>query len=431
VKADPATRRYRERHIEANLPAAPPGTGRWQHVLVIPAYRESAEILRALRELARHVDRLLAIIVLNRPDSDPDREANQVLRSAARALPGVGGALYRLGDNSTVLLYDTESTRGPLPADRGVGLARKLGCDIAWQWVDQGAIASRWIHCTDADAILPPDYFQRTRGMGPGVAAATYPFIHTPGRDPACNRATALYELRLHHYVQGLNYAGSPYDYHSLGSCLAVTVDAYARVRGFPPRAAGEDFYLLNKLAKVGTIERLQGDCIELESRASHRVPFGTGPAVNRIRQSEASAAVFYHPLGFHALRTLLQVIATYYRRSDPDLAPILCASGLGPDLAAACGQTLVAMGLPSALDHCRRQSSSEKQFRRQFHQWFDAFRTLKFIHGLRDRCLPQQTLAALEGLEPYLWPDRTGADLLPELIRSRLGWTRRDPARW
>ena len=39
----------------------------------------------------------------------------------------------------------------------------------------------------------------------------------------------------------GLEFAASPYAWHSLGSCLAVTPEAYAAVRGFPKRAGGEE----------------------------------------------------------------------------------------------------------------------------------------------------------------------------------------------
>jgi hypothetical protein len=339
--------------------------------------------------------------------------------------------LYRLGGNSTLLLYDTEAVRGPLPTDKGVGLARKIGCDIAWLWINEGTIASRWIHCTDADARLPLDYFQRIPDPGSGMAAATYPFIHAPGGDPACNSATVQYELRLHHYVLGLEYAGSPYAYHSLGSCLAVTADAYAKVRGFPQRAAAEDFYLLNKLAKVGAIERLAGDCIELESRESHRVPFGTGPAVARIRRCDQPQAEFYHPRAFLALRALLQFVAAYSHDPGPSLRSGLEASGLSCELAALCEQSLAAMGWQPALDHCLRHSDGPTHFMRHFHQWFDAFRTLKFIHALQKLALPQQPLAALDGLEPHLWPTRAPETALADAIRSQWGWTRRDPARW
>ncbi len=123
--------------------------------------------------------------------------------------------------------------------------------------------------------------------------------------DESCNLATALYELRLHHYVRGLEYAGSPYAFHTLGSCLAVSFEGYAQVRGFPKRSGGEDFHLLNKLAKTGPVIRLAGDCIELASRHSQRAPFGTGAAVARISNAgmPLTLPLFYHPACFAALR--------------------------------------------------------------------------------------------------------------------------------
>jgi hypothetical protein len=426
-----AARRYRERHVEGNLPAPPTGSALWRHVVVIPAYSESGEVLLTLQELACQADNFLAILVINRPDSDGDALANEALRDAIMALPrarDVAG-LHPIGRNCAVLLCDTEQDRGPLPADEGVGLARKIGCDIAWQWIDRGAIATHWIHCSDADARLPGDYFERTRGIGPGTAAVTYPFAHRPGDDEPCNRATCHYELRLHHYVLGLEYAGSPYAYHSLGSCLAVEQQAYARVRGFPRRAAAEDFYLLNKLAKVGQIRRLGGECIELASRRSHRVPFGTGPAVERISRGDLSATGFYHPRSFQALRAVLAVAGDPAAASASDLPAALQSSGLDRELAAECARAMAALGWRSALDHCLRHGKGEEQFSRHFHQWFDAFRTLKFIHALRERYLPQQSLVDLATLAPSLWPATPSQDRLAEAVRSLWGWTRRDPA--
>ena len=51
-----------------------------------------------------------------------------------------------------------------------------------------------------------------------------------------------------------MKYARSPYAFHTIGSTMAVSANHYAKVRGFPKREAGEDFYLLNKLAKVKTL---------------------------------------------------------------------------------------------------------------------------------------------------------------------------------
>src|SRR6185295_2791724 len=107
-------------------------------------------------------------------------------------------------------------------------------------------------------------------------------FRHEATGDAALDGAHALYEVRLRYDVLGLASAGSPWAMHAIGSTLAVGVEAYAAVRGFPRRMAGEDFHLLAKLAKIGRVVRAGGEPIRLRSRSSDRVPFGTGAAVAR-----------------------------------------------------------------------------------------------------------------------------------------------------
>jgi hypothetical protein len=395
-----ACQRYLQRHIEAGLPNCPGAAAAWRNVLVIPAYRESVELLDRLTFLPTGAGRALVILVLNRPDSDQDSMANSAVRNRLASMyPNDRGPLLNLGGQVDLFVHDIDTLSGPVPASQGVGLARKIGCDIAFKWICEGAIATRWICSTDADATLPRDYFDKLDTVPAGAAAACYPFRHVAGNDEACDAATSLYELRLHHHVLGLEYAGSPYAFHTLGSCLAVTVDAYAAVRGFPKRAGGEDFYLLNKLAKTGPVIRLTGECIELESRRSSRVPFGTGPAVARISAAQDPAALplFYHPACYEALRGVLEAAPLLQQSALADLPDLLIAAGIAPPLAQASFTSLQQMGLAAALDHCRRQGRSPDQFLRQFHQWFDGFRTLKFIHAIRDAGWPPRSLAGLK----------------------------------
>jgi len=434
MSAELARQRYLQRHIEPGLPDSPTRSEPWHNVLVVPAYDESSSLLENLAKLPTDKGTALVILVLNRPQGNPDDNANQLLRDAVKNLapgkPATPG-LYRLHAQADLYLYDLEQQAGPTPAAQGVGLARKLGCDIAFKWMSQGAISGRWIYSSDADALLPPDYFSRLEACPPGAVAATYPFWHTPGPDDACNRATGLYELRLHHYVLGLEYANSPYAMHSLGSCLAVSHDGYAMVRGFPKRAGAEDFYLLGKLAKIGPIARLQGQCIALQSRYSNRVPFGTGPAVATISAAAEPArlALFYHPASFEALRALLATAPALQQTPTENLPRLLKEQGLDSKLANACHSILADMGLAAALKHCRRQGKAPAQFMRQFHQWFDAFRSLKFIHAIRDAGWADQSLAGLRELSPDLWGGADTNDndsevdaLRRQIIRNR-GW--------
>jgi hypothetical protein len=422
-----ALRRYLQRHAETDLPSHTFTAPHWRQVLVIPAYRESPALLDRLARLPAGIGRTLVILVLNRPDSDGDPLANAELRDALsqlhfpqERLPQVRlpqvrlpqamrdtVLVYCLNPHTDLHLYDMEMLRGPTPGAQGVGLARKTGCDIALQWMAAGGISGQWLCSTDADATLPPEYFALLESVKPDAVAAVFPFRHVPGDDEVCNSATALYELRLHHYVLGLEYANSPYAFHTLGSCLAVRSAAYAHAHGFPKRAGAEDFYLLNKLAKLGAVARLQGDCIELQSRHSSRVPFGTGPAVAAIMAAEHpdDAALFYHPQCFEALAAVLASLPALAAAPEQDIARLLHDLGLQPLLARDAESALATLGIAAALAHCRRQSSTDAQFQRHFHQWFDGFRTLKFIHALRDAGWSSCSLRELEGLAPQLWP--------------------------
>lgn len=435
MKAKTALSRYLQRHIEPGLPDAPCASSRWRNVLVIPAYREAPALLKTLQQLPRCDGRALAILVLNRPDSDSDSNANAELRAAARQLrasPAATAAIciQQLNDQAELYVHDLEAVRGPSDASQGVGLARKVGCDIALRWMAQGGIGSHWIYSSDADAQLPADYFNRVASLRGQPAAALFPFRHVAGTDSRCNKATALYELRLHYYVLGLAYAGSPYAYHTLGSCLAIQADAYAKVRGFPRRAGAEDFYLLNKLAKVGPVVQLPGQCIRLLSRPSQRVPFGTGPAVATIAGAEVPAdlKLFYHPACFVALRAVLKTVEQQWQAPTAALEDQLAAQGLAADLAQASIRALEVMALPMAIAHCHRQGKSQAQFIQQFHQWFDAFRSLKFVHAIRDAGWPEQSLADLQAIEPNFWPRPGIAQEAQEALETRiarhLGWT-------
>lgn len=415
-----ALQRYQQRHTETGLPCHSFTQAHWHQVIVLPAYREAPSLLQQLTQLPACQGRVLVILVLNRPESDSDPLANAELRSALEH-PHLTQAtrdtvpVYCLNPHADLYLYDMERRCGPTPTAMGVGLARKTGCDLALQLKAAGGISGQWLCSTDADATLPQDYFAQLDRAAADAVAAVFPFRHLPGVDGACDTATALYELRLHHYVLGLEYAGSPYAFHTLGSSLAVPFTAYAHVRGFPKRAGAEDFYLLNKLAKLGDVARLQGACIALQSRQSARVPFGTGPAVAAIMAAEEPWAtpLFYHPQCFAALGALLDILPLLADAPEQDIAALMLEHPqqrstrprLSSSLAKQVANTLHKLGIATALHHCQRQAKSSAQFQRQFHQWFDGFRTLKFIHALRDGGLPLRSLAELDDITPQLWP--------------------------
>ncbi len=423
-----ALQRYLQRHIETGLPRHSFEQPHWLHVVIIPAYKESSDLLKNLRRMPAGTGRTLIILVLNRPDTDCDPQANAELRIAVQnaSLPQVqrcSVTVLSLNKHTDLYLHDIEVLCGPTPAALGVGLARKSGCDLALQWMVAGGISGQWLCCTDADASAPQDYFEQLDSAPLDAVAAIFRFQHMPGESLACNTATELYELRLHHYVLGLGYSGSPYAYHTLGSCIAIRAVAYAQVRGFPKRAGAEDFYMLNKLAKVGPISSLAGQYIQLQSRHSTRIPFGTGPAVEAIIAAGRpdGAQIFDHPRCFEALRAFLASLPELAQNPDAALSQIFIRQGLHATVAEQSDAALQTLGIRSGLAHCERQSGSSAQFQRQFHQWFDAFRTLKFIHLMRDAGWEKQSLTQLDSLRPNFWPSSTQPPHSTQRLRAKL----------
>ena len=126
---------------------------------------------------------------------------------------------------------------------------------------------------------------------------------------------------------------------------------------------------------------------------------------------------IFDHPRCFEALRALLASLPELSQSPDAALAPLFVRQGLDATVAEQSDAALQGMGIRSGLAHCQRQSKSSAQFQRQFQQWFDAFRTLKFIHLMRDAGWEQQSLTQLDALQPNLWT----AVMLPPYSIERL----------
>jgi len=201
-----------------------------------------------------------------------------------------------------------------------------------------------------------------------------------------------LYEISLRYYVLGLAWAGSPYAYEAMGSCIAVRPAAYAQVRGFPRKNAAEDFYVLDKLAKVGPILRLDGSPLLLEGRISERVPFGTGKALSQMLAKKRGLEGFtlYHPAVFAHLGAWLRVLDETARSGGKAEAALAEMPRSNPFFRAdVLLAALERMGAFPAIREAIAESTTPEAMRRRFHTWFDAFRTLKLVHALRDEGLP------------------------------------------
>ena len=378
----------------------------YQHVIVIPAFQESTHFIERFIDSVLVEQQCLIIVVINQPDSDFGRQHHQDQIDLAQHIANQGQEtwqqdnlrlieLYSANEsnakqskkvNSSILIVDRYSK--PIPAEQGVGLARKIGADVAIKLAVTGNIVSTWVHSTDADAHLPDNYLSAHNSDNSALknAAATCCNFFHYSETALIHQANQRYENALRYYVAGLAYAKSPYAYFTIGSILSFDMLAYCQARGFPKRSAGEDFYLLNKLAKLGRVTYLDNVMIKLDARPSQRVPFGTGPAVQHIIQLESQGLdyAYYHPAIFTELKTVLKAFESLWNNRQQPQAWFAELSQISQ-------QALTNIGLLSFIT--KQSTAKQDQFEKQLIVWFDSFKTLKFIHALRELGLENMPL--------------------------------------
>jgi hypothetical protein len=399
---EPVRRKYLERYAEPEARMARELGHQYEAVVVVPAHAEAPSFVDELEPALKAAkSRVLLVVVVNGTDASTEavHDANARMLSALserlvarQELSAVEGspATAALGRPSSydLLVIDRASPGRRLPPGEGVGLARRIGTDLALAHFDNGGVVSPWLCATDADARLPLDYFPRLAGLAKQPLSAdgtrrvglSLPFWHYPSGDGAIDEATAIYEVSLRYYTLGLASAGSPYAYQSMGSSLAALADAYAEVRGFPKRQAGEDFYLLDKLAKVGSIHRPAGDPVLLRSRTSDRVPFGTGSRVRDILGDDGKL-LFYHPRTFELLGLTLRALRRAVLARSEDTVVVELQRQLEVGMVGAISTALDELQAFEALRETLGASPDARVRERRLLTWFDALRTLRFIH--------------------------------------------------
>jgi hypothetical protein len=347
--------------------------------VVIPALAEEQALPHTLAALAgnppENLARFLVLVVVNNRIGAPA----EVRADNQRTLERLRQGDPRWKGLSTAWV-DAASPGYELPEKDGVGLARKIGFDLALRQLDWSA--EPILVSLDADTLVQPDYLpaleRHFSRSAPGGAVLS--FAHQRGATPELDQAITLYELYLRHYVLGLELAGSPYAYHSIGSAFACRADAYVAAGGMNRRLGGEDFYFLQQLAKTCGVGRVCGTLVRPSPRISARTPFGTGPAVAALQAGQKSSALFYPPQAFEVLSQWLRLVDEQIEAPGTDLHA--AAVSLSPLL----GDFLLRSGFEKAWTGlCRQHAASSSRLRRAFHQWFDGLKTRQLVYALSE----------------------------------------------
>jgi glycosyltransferase involved in cell wall biosynthesis len=408
-------------------------------VVVIPAYDEKIMLFSTLASLARNqpssLDYSFVLCVINNKKNSPDevKKNNQQTLECLQALVhkksldqlNIDGdlkdILYLITDAQLRLGYIDASSAGyEIPAkEGGVGMARKIGMDMALGLLSNSSSLKKQILSLDADTLVQSNYLAATKDFFTGdVKTAVVAYEHQEPLNDEERAAIYCYEIFLRYWSLGLRYAKSPYAFHSIGSTMICSTDAYLAVRGMNRREAGEDFYFLNKLAKIGEIKYIKETCVYPSARASLRVPFGTGKRIQRFLSGKQEEYVLYDPQIFGILAQWLQFMEKPFSYDETD---ILKNAGLINPLLAS---FLTNCCFAQAWTRIRRNVKEENTLINHFHYWFDGFKTLKLINHLtREFYSPVNMFAALESIlkmQKIAVPEFIFAAHHPELAQQK-----------
>jgi hypothetical protein len=355
--------------------------------VVIPAFAENNFIDSTLHSLSKSVaatsrNILISIIVNNPPLNSNIPNLQQYIDDNCILLKRLKSEFKNFGNKNFCLsLIDASSNGLEIPAKHGVGGARKIACNCILPFLNWNT--NPLIFFLDADTIVPENYIAagfNFFNINENICGGYFKFKHSLGNTPDAEQAIRLYEQYLQHFVDGLKYAGSPYAYHAVGSTIVCPAEKYIKSGGMRPKQAGEDFYFLQALCKIGSaplpIKEIQNCCITPSSRCSFRVPFGTGAKMNELvpKMQYTKEALFYNNQIFEYLKLTIDSI------EDECLinAPEKWLNKLPVPVKEYFKTKNFLMNWKNIL---KNTPNNKQKILWAFHIWFDAFKILKFMH--------------------------------------------------
>ena len=354
----------------------------YRAVVAIPCCNEFAELPETLKSLEAtgqiHKEVLVVVNVNQRASMDSQNNLATLkwLNEFETSLP--------------LAWLDHVTDGRAYPEKFGVGLARHQCCTVGMSFVDETAP----IISLDADSPVDPNYFRAIfdyLAQHTGFQAGHVNFKHRHCGSAEEQRAIEIYERHLKRHRQKLEDANSPHAWYAIGSTIVCTKQAYVKSGGYHfRRMAGEDFYLLQQLSKTGCkIEMIEEAFVYPSDRVSDRVPFGTGKAVGDI--VESGQWLTYHDHCYRDLGQLLDEVEKGVSNSAGELLASVPAS---------CTEWLVSRKFSSVWPKLRKNSRDNEMLLQRFHEWLDAFQSLKLIHFLSDNFYPRVAMEIDPGNE-------------------------------
>jgi len=370
-------------------------------VVVIPCYNEPNlyDSLKSLANCERPPCQVEVIVVVNHPEGS----SNEIINQSQKALSIVDDTNKELGHKNLRFLSIPAFN---LPIKHaGVGYARQIGMDEAAFRFLSVSNYNGIIACFDADTECMPNYLvelYRLWQKYPKTHACSIWFEHPIDGGEFSDEiyeAIVEYELHLRYYNLASRYIGFPFAYHTVGSAMACSAEAYVKFGGMNRRQAGEDFYFLQKIIPHGQFRELNSTCIYPSPRISNRVPFGTGKVIAE-RITKKDAIFTYNLESFLDLKPFLVEIEKLFDASDEQTAQFINRQKLlVKDFFTLHNATV-------SIRNIRKNTSNAKSFKKRFFVWFDGFLLLKFLNFASEnfyekKPVVEETIRLLSLMEP------------------------------
>lgn len=263
-----------------------------------------------------------------------------------------------------VVIDRSTKGRGWTGKNFGVGWARK----VLFDHILPAAYPNDLIVSMDADTQFGAGYLQsvlESFATHPQWVALSVPYYHRLTGGDDADRAILRYEIYMRNYALNMLRIGSPYSFTAIGSAIVMRAESLRKIGGITPVKSGEDFYLLQKLTKMGTVGSWNPECVYPAARFSDRVFFGTGPAMIKAAAGDFSSYPIYH----HRLFSLVEETC---RRTDE-----LFAHDIRTEFLDFLQSQFKDTDLWSTI---RTNVKDAAQFRRAFHEKADGLRILQFL---------------------------------------------------
>ncbi|MDR0333490.1 MAG: glycosyltransferase [Dysgonamonadaceae bacterium] len=357
-------------------------------IIVIPCYNEPNifETLHSLLNCKRPPANILVTIIVN---SSERSEANAVIQNQTTY-------------DEVIRFSDTHSTSDfrffplffeNLPKKHaGVGLARKVGMDLAIEHFyrnekKRGIIISLDADCTVSENYLTGIFNAFHHNKKPNATVHNF-HHHAENNDPTIEYAVRQYEMYIRYFSEMLKSADFPHFYHTIGSAFAASADAYVRVGGMGRQQGGEDFYFLQKVFALGGIAELNDVYVYPLARFSDRVPFGTGPALQKIIDEPQGAMRSYSAQSFCALKQFFELKDEFFKKDAEEIRIKIVE--LHPSLV----EFIEENNFLEAIIDCNLNSATLVSFQKRFFHHFNAFKIIKFLNFAHSKYFEKENLS-------------------------------------